>query len=154
EGCCTLSATGETLIMTTADRRSFVRSPVMEAELPPGDPAEFGDLVARLPAGITVEFPVISADGLTLYYFVRDPAAVPGNTRPVRCPHGSLRGDVHSPFPAGQRLLGAPSRYEYVTGVSSDGLTLFMKFEWETRVLVRPNTTEPFGWPSPGVFAA
>ena len=162
EGCCTLSADGETLIMTTADRRSFARYRVVGDDVVPADPAEFRDLVAQ--AGIVVLFPVISADGLTLYYSVNDlrtPSEGGRGTSPWYGAEGLLSGsytstrpDQQSPFPAGSPLSGAARRFENVTGVSSDGLSLFVKRDWETHVLVRTNTTEPFSDPAPGLHAA
>jgi hypothetical protein len=148
EGCCTLSSDGETLIMTTADRKSFARSRVLGATVSPADPGEFRDLLPGSITNRTVSFPVLSADGLTLYYLVDDPAAEPGDVGPLRGSYASTRADLRSPFSAGVRLPGRARRYEYVTGVSSDGLSLFMKFDWETYVLVRTSTDEPFGDPA------
>lgn len=149
EGCCTLSGDGETLIMTTADRTSFARYRLVADDVVPADPAEFRELVA--PPGTTVLFPVISADGLTLYYFVTTPSAAEG---PLNGSYVSTRPDRQSPFPASRPLPGAARRFENVTGVSLDGLSLFMKRDWETHVLVRTNTTEAFRDPVPGLHAA
>ena len=47
-----------------------------------------------------------------------------------------------------RRLPGRARFYEWVSAVSSDGLTLFMTSEFRTHVLVRAKTTDAFGEPT------
>jgi hypothetical protein len=148
EGCCTLSADGETLVMATADRMGFVRSRLVGVDMLPADGAEFGGLVPSSLAGRAVRYPVLAADGLTLYFHVQDPGTEPGEPGPLHGAYVAVRGDRQSAFGAGRRMTGRAQRYDYVTGISSDGLSLFVKYDWETYVLFRANPAEPFSDPA------
>jgi len=140
EGCCTLSPGGDSVILATQDHKGFVRAQLHGTQLVRGDGAELLDLLPPNTDGGIVRFPVLSNDELTLYYRL-DAASQDG-------PYESARADVHSPFRPGRRLGGRASFFEYITGVSSDGLSLFMASEFETRVLVRASTSLPFGDPA------
>jgi hypothetical protein len=89
---------------------------------------------------------VLSNDELTFYYRIDEPAQ--GELGAPEGAYESVRADVHSPFHPGRRLGGRALFFEYITGVSSDGLSLFMASEFETRVLVRTRTSLPFGDPA------
>jgi hypothetical protein len=145
EGCCTLSADGEAVVMTTADRTRFARSRLAGFEVLPADDAEFRALIAA--PGRSLRFPVLAADELTLYYRLDDPGP-PGDVGPQDGSHAAVRADRWSPFSPGRRVTGKVRQYEYITGVSSDGLSLFVASDFETSVLVRTSTAEPFGPPA------
>ncbi len=144
EGCCTLSADGLTLILSTPDHTHFVRSRVVGAEVLPPEGAEFEDLNPGPTAGKPLHYPVLGADGLTLYYRLDDRVADPADSGPLDGSYVSVRADLQSRFPPGRRLTGKVKLYEYITGVSSDGLSLFLSADNETYVLVRTSTAEPF----------
>jgi hypothetical protein len=147
EGCCTLAADGRTAVLGTADRRGFVRVRIDGFRVLAPDDAELRALTVDAPR--TVHYPVLAADQLTLYYHLDGP-----DSESIAGPHtGSYaaeRGDRKSAFRPGIRMPGKVQQYEYITGVSPDGLSLFMNSDFETIVLVRTRTTEPFGdpWPS------
>jgi hypothetical protein len=141
ESCCTLSHDGRSLVMATPESTGFVRVRIAGSELQL-DPGELADISPGEAA--KVAFPVLSADDLTLYYRVdRVVEGVPDSSH-----HVSVRGDRGSPFPRGRRLAGRARLYEYITGVSSDGLSLFNANEFGTHVLVRATTADPFGDPA------
>jgi hypothetical protein len=97
---------------------------------------------------------VIAADGLVLYYRVVDWRAPAGDHGPLDGVYMSTRSDVHAPFAPGKRVPGRARSYEVVSGVSADGLSLFMTSEFATHVLVRTSTSEPWGDPGPGMNPA
>jgi hypothetical protein len=68
---------------------------------------------------------------------------------PMNGSYESVRADTASPFPRATRMRGRVKSYDYVTGVSSDGLALFMTQEYLSRVLMRSSTNEVFGDPGP-----
>ncbi len=149
EGCCTLSADGQELVLASATRTGFVQARLVGNRVLPPDPIE---LIAR-PASGTVRYPVLGADALTLYYHLEDPGPA-GDAGPRDGTYQTQRSDRRSAFTRPQRLTGRARRYEYLTGVSSDGLSVFMTVDFETRVLVRASAAEPFGDPAPGLIPA
>jgi predicted Ser/Thr protein kinase len=147
EGCCTLSADGATVIVRSADRRAFLAFDVDGDRLTPR-PTPILDLRAEIadPESF-LWFPVLSADERTLFYLRHAPGA-DGEPGPLAGSYVATRTDVTAPFTAGKLLGGRARGYEYVTGISADGLTLFMASEYTTRVLVRATTDEAFGPPA------
>src|SRR5262249_6280191 len=144
ESCCTLSADGRTAVLATADRRGFVRARIDGFRVLALDDAEVRALTADAPR--TVHYPVLTADELTLYYRLDGPESesIGG---PRNGSYAAERGDRTSAFLPGILMPGKVQQYEYITGVSPDGLSLFMTSDYETIVLVRARTTEPFGEP-------
>ncbi len=154
EGCCTLSADGRTLVLSTADRTGFIRFGLAGAAVVPADGAALGALLPSPAAGRIVRYPVLAADELTLYYMLVDPGVEPGEAGPLNGSYAAVRADLQSPFRPGRRLSGKAQQYDYVTGVSADGLSLFMAADYLTRVLVRSSPTEPFREPAATVSPA
>ena len=144
EGCCTLAPDGGSVLLATQDHRGFVRWLLRGTQLVRAGDAELLDLLPPRANGGTVRFPVLSNDGLTLYYRFNDD----GHDEVPDGPYAAVRADVRAPFHPGRRLGGRAPLFEYVSGVSSDGLSLFMASEFETRVLVRTSTALPFGDPA------
>jgi hypothetical protein len=144
ESCCTLSADGRTAVLATADRRGFVQARIDGFRVLAPDDAAFRALTAD--AARAVHYPVLAADELTLYYRLDGPESesIGG---PRNGSYAAERGDRESAFLPGIRMPGKAQHYEYITGVSPDGLSLFMNSDYETIVLVRARTTEPFGDP-------
>jgi hypothetical protein len=91
---------------------------------------------------------VLAADELTLYYRLDGPdsESIAGRRNGS---YAAARGDRKSAFLPGILMPKKVQQYEYITGVSQDGLSLFMNSDYETIVLVRAHTTEPFGEPAP-----
>jgi hypothetical protein len=147
EGCCTLAADGRSIIVPTSDQSAFVRVPLDGDTVLAADDHEFTGMFDRID-GVAVHFPVLAADGLTLYYRINDSRAPAGDSGPLDGTYSSTRRDRNAAFPPGARLPGLARTYEYVTGVSADGLSLFMTSEFRTHVLVRTSTDKPFGNPA------
>jgi hypothetical protein len=147
EGCCTLAPDASSIVIPRADRFGFLRMHVTGFALSPPDPAgELDGILAERAPGVYVAHPALSADNLTLYYTVLDGRS-PGDIGPLQGVYASTRSDARAPFPVGARLPGRARSYEYVSGVSEDGLTLFMTGEFVTHALVRARTNQPFGDP-------
>jgi tRNA A-37 threonylcarbamoyl transferase component Bud32 len=145
EGCCTMAADGKTIVIATVDHKGFVRAPLVGDRVGAFDGAELGGL---LPAPhLTVRHPVLTADGLTVYYRVDDTVADNGEVGPLDGTYEAARTDLRAPFGQPRRLRGRARQYEYVSGVSADNLSLFMAADYETHVMVRTDTSELFGVP-------
>jgi Protein kinase domain len=146
ESCCTLSADGRTAVLAAADHRGLVRARIEGFRVLAPDDAEFRALTADAPS--TVHYPVLAADELTLYYRLDSPdsESIAGRRNGS---YAAARGDRKSAFLPGILMPRKVQQYEYITGVSQDGLSLFMSSDYETIVLVRAHATEPFGEPAP-----
>ncbi len=139
ENCCTLTSDGETLILSTTDRRQFVAAPVVGNQL-----GEVTPLYAPpLPPAMIIRAPVLSADRLTLYFRAETP---PLGDPSADGTFQAVRTSVTAPFGLPNRIPGVRP-YEYVSGISSDGLSLFFKEEFGTRVMVRATVSDEFGDP-------
>jgi len=148
EGAGTLAPDGRSIVIRTPDMFHFVRARLGDAdELLDVDGAEFADLTPPLVRGQALTDPVVSSDQLTLYYSIYE--QIDHDAGPLNGSYASVRTDLRAPFPRGERLPGRARNYDYVTGVSRDGLALFMNYEYVTRVLVRADPREPFGDPGP-----
>ena len=146
EACCTLAPDGASLILANVGRTGFVRVRVTSFTVERGSVDELGALIPEPIAGRTVRFPVMSADERTLYYRIdsRDGDGIDGV-------YEATRDDRATAFAPGRRLTGLAGRYDYVTGVSSDGLTLFMAADLHTSVLNRVDETAPWEGIRPAV---
>ncbi|HUS28149.1 MAG TPA: protein kinase [Kofleriaceae bacterium] len=145
EGCCTLASDGRSMLISTPDRRGLVRVPLdAMAKL---DGSEFADLLPDKAEGMTLGFPVLSHDELTIYFTVYDRVASPTEEGPLDGVYSSTRASTSAPFPPGTRMPGVARQYAYVTGESADGLTLFMASEFMTRVLTRRTRDGKYGAP-------
>jgi Protein kinase domain len=154
EGCCTLAASGTSIVMPTPDQLGFVRVKLTDSGLAIDPEGELTDVLPERVNGVTARHPVLSADELALYYRVVDTRAPAGDSGPLDGVYMTTRADVHAPFTPGKRLPGRARGYEVVSGVSADGLSLFMTSEFATHVLVRKSTSEPWGDPWEGVTPA
>jgi predicted Ser/Thr protein kinase len=144
EGCCTLSPDARSIVATSADHKRFVRMPLVGDAIGAPDDVELAMLA---PPGVadrmTVGFPVLSADERTLYYHVYD--NVSDDLDDIGGNYAVTRADTGQPFTSPHRLKGSARRYDYISGVSSDGLTMFLAQDFDTSVLVRSSTSEDFG---------
>jgi hypothetical protein len=148
EDTCTLAPDGRSLVARTPDGRGFARVAIDGDRLLPADDTEFRGLVQSL--GASVRYPVLSADQRTLYYFVEDSAAGHRDRGPSQGSFVAERPDTRHPFALGQRLQGRVPAYQQITGVSSDGRTLFLvDDDWRTAVLVRESARDEFDGLSP-----
>jgi len=156
EGCCTLAASGRALVMARPDRRGFVRVRLDgDTPLPYDSTDELGAVVPAVPAHIEAQFPALSADELTLYYRVFDRSlGDPSDLGPLEGVYAAHRRDPNSPLDPGTLLPRRARFYDVVTGISSDGLSLFMSAEYRTHVLVRPSVDKPFSDPDLGMLPA
>ncbi len=140
EGCCTLSSDGATLILSTTDRRQFVEAPLIGDRIGVLAPL----LAPPLPPAAVLRAPVLSADRLTLYFRIETP---PHGDGAVDGTFQAVRTSVLLPFGPPVRMPGVRP-YEYVSGLSSDGLSVFFKDEFGTRVMVRASVADPFDDPA------
>jgi hypothetical protein len=143
--------------MTRPDHRGFFRVHIAGTTVLPAQPtddSEFANLLPDQSAGMTLGLPVIGADQHELYYGVLDERSGPGEPGPLSGSYMATRTDTTVPFTPGQMLRGRARTYESVSGVSADGLSLFMTSEFRTHVLVRASTDEPWGLPAPNILAA
>jgi hypothetical protein len=155
EGCCSLAASGRALVMARPDQHGFMRvrlDGTTPLALDPSD--DLGELVPRGPPHVNAQYPAMSPDELTLYYRVFDRSLDPGDLGPLDAVYAAHRTDRNHPFAAGTRLPGRARYYDVVTGVSADGLSLFMSSEYRTHVLVRPSLDKPFADPGENMLPA
>ncbi|HET9992724.1 MAG TPA: hypothetical protein VFQ65_29520, partial [Kofleriaceae bacterium] len=145
EGCCTLAADGRSMILARPDRRGFVRVALSNGAV--GSYDDLGVLIPNAPANVTAQFPALSSDERTLYYRVIDSSAGPADQGPLDGNYAATRADSHAAFAPGTRMPGRARHYDYVSGVSSDHLSLFMAGEFRTHVLVRASVDQPFTAP-------
>jgi hypothetical protein len=142
------------MLLARPDRRGFVRVRLDGFDVLPADPGdELGELIAPS-KGVQVQFPALSPDERTLYYRVYDNSGGPDDQGPLDGVYAAQRADASAPFEPGTRLPGRARYYEYVSGVSSDHLTLFMSSEYRTHVLVRASVDQPFGMPGENMLPA
>ena len=85
--------------------------------------------------------PAISADGLELYYTIN------GISTAADGIYRSVRASTTVPFPAGQRDTALTTDYEYVSGISSDRLTLFLFKGFGSYLFTRSSTSAE--WSNP-----
>ena len=142
ETCCTLSGDGRSLIVRATDRRRLLEAPLVGNDVGAPVAAAFAALGRGLPSGVTIRHPVLSRDGRTLYFMAVLDGAFHGLF------HAS-RTDGAVPFAPATRVPGEALRYEQVSGISDDQLTIFMAFNFETVVLSRPTIQDRFATPRP-----
>jgi hypothetical protein len=150
EGCCTLAADGHAMVLARADRHGFMRVPL---PITSGNVDDLGTLVPGATDSITANYPVLSADERTLYYRMIDPAGA-ADPSSLDGNYTTTRADSHALFAPGKRMPGRARQYDYVTGVSSDQLSLFMEGDYRTHVLARASVDQPFADPGIGMLPA
>ena len=94
---------------------------------------------AALPKPAWIGWPVLSADGLALYYKIQDSG---DDARDGI--YESVRDSTSAAFPVGTRMPELVQRWGSVTGVAPDRLTLFVTSDFGTQLLTRASTNEPF----------
>jgi hypothetical protein len=141
EGCCTISRDGRTLLAVRKSAPGFVRFPLDGTRLGPPDTETAGQIIATIPPHQRIGMPVLSADERELYFMLSGDGT-----------YRAVRTDRNAPFPAATKLIGRVQTYEYPTGISDDGLTLFMAAEFATRVLVRDTTNDIHGELAPMIM--
>jgi hypothetical protein len=151
EGCCTLAADGRSIVLARVDRKGFVRVPL---PITPGKLEDLGTLVPAGSSGVTASYPVLSADERTLYYRAIDAANAAADPSSVDGNYTSSRAETRVAFAPGARMPGRGRQYDYVTGVSSDQLSLFMEGDYRTHVLARASVDQPFADPGAGMLPA
>jgi hypothetical protein len=140
-----ITADGLTIIARSADGRRLLstrRSALHQVDFGPASAADFEAINAQAAASAgDLHAPVISADGLELFYSIGGVAPSLGGI------YTSVRASTAVPFPAGAKIPAAMP-YPRVTGVSSDRLTLFVYDAFQGRVLTRNSTRQPFTNPN------
>jgi hypothetical protein len=137
----TLTFDGTELIAANNSYDAFLEVPLADTQL--GSPAagHFTLVNAALPTGgqLASGYSVISGDGLTFYYTVSYAADSSRNGI-----YQATRSGAGSDFGAGTLLSGNGMQLFWgVTGISSDGLTLFLEGPgWQTYVLSRTNKSD------------
>jgi hypothetical protein len=142
EESITLAADGLTLVGTNTASTGFV-SAARSARGMNDFTVSGSDFAAiQVTGSQTVWGPVLSPDELTFYYSViGDPSSA------VNGIYDSVRTSTSVPFPAGTRMQGdMQGLAQYVTAVSSDGLTLFVEeaANYVTAILTRASLADPF----------
>ncbi|HEY0986246.1 MAG TPA: hypothetical protein VGD80_04305, partial [Kofleriaceae bacterium] len=150
EACCTLAPDGRSIIVSRADRRGFVRLALDGDRLVRAPDDEFAALTRDLPPDDALQFPLLAPDQLTLYYRISQHAESPS---PVIGSYTTSRRQPGTAFPPGRLVDGVPypaHSDEYLTGVSEDGLTLFLSRRYNTYALVRATLADGFHEPDFG----
>lgn len=141
-----ISADGLTVIALSMDRKKLLatkRSAINAVDFGPASDADFVNVnMQTLAASKTFSSPVLSADGLELWYSVRDTAMN------KTTPHVAVRTSTSEPFPAGTEAPQPVSNHSLVQGISSDRLTLFVFDSFSGRVFTRKSTSLPFTNPN------
>lgn len=143
-----LYADGLTLISRTADSKKFVttkRSALNMTDFGAVSETDTTAINAMVATAGTLSAPVLSADGLELFY------SIGGAATAVNGIYSSVRSSTTVPFPAGTKLGAPVSDYSHVTGVSSDRLALFVFFSFQGRILTRTSTNG--AWVNPNAPA-
>ena len=136
EGCCTISRDGTALLVERKSAPGFIRFPLAGTTIGPAD----ATTATQLTDGTRAMMPVLSRDDRELYFltYVLERGELYRAARPA----------PDAPFGKGVAVVGRAGTYENATGISDDGLTLFMSSEWATRALVRESIDEAFGDPA------
>jgi hypothetical protein len=144
-----LTLDGTTLIVDKPNNDGFQVASLAGNRMGTLDAGPFTAFNQSVPPGTNVGFPVISGDGLTLYFTQLTP--------PDETPAGiyaTTRTDTSQPFatfPQSQLLQGNVQVMWLMTGISSDGLTAFFQGpNWILHVVSRPNARA--AWISPEVM--
>jgi hypothetical protein len=141
----TITTDGRTIIARSIDSRRLLatkRSAINMVDFGPVSTADFDRLNDQVAANAgKFRAPVISADGLELFYSVM---GAPGSTNGI---YSSVRASTSVPFPAGARIPAA-LQYPFVSGISSDRLTLFVFDPFSSRILTRNSTSQQFTNPN------
>ena len=155
EGCCSLTADGKSIIAWRPDHRGFVRLHVSGTDVTiDADVDELAHVAPSDDPDVTVMYPYIANDELTLYYTVHDHTVADDEFGPLAGQYASTRASRDVPFPIGRRLPGPMRQYSSVSGESSDHLSLFVNGEWRTHVLTRASTSERYDSPGLGMSPA
>ena len=133
EGCCTLSRDGRAVLVERKSAPGFIRFPLDGTTLGAPDTAT----ATRLTDGTRAWMPVLSRDDRELYFLT--------DLLERAWLYKSVRPAPDAPFGHGTKVAGRAETYEYATGISDDGLTLFMASEFSTRPLVRESVEAGFG---------
>jgi hypothetical protein len=150
EGCCTLAADGASALIVSPDHHRLVR---VHLESMKHDVIELAAVLPSNDENVTLGFPVLSSDQLAVYFSVYDRTLGPNEKGPLDGIFASTRASTSQPFPPAKRMRAA-SDYSYVTGESSDHLTLFLAHEFMTRVLTRASRDAEYGAPYVGSMPA
>jgi hypothetical protein len=141
-----LSGDGLTFIGVSVDRKSLESASRSAAQLIDFGVPSASDFTAinGFLAGTAGKFraPALSPDGRELYYTINGISTVADGI------YRSVRAAATGPFPAGARVTILTSDYEFVTGVSSDRLTLFVFKGFGGWIFTRKSTSAEFSNPN------
>jgi predicted Ser/Thr protein kinase len=133
-----LAPDGRSLVFVREDKRGLFRLRLEGDRLIPVTMDEFGPIAEALPAGHEIRLPVLASDERTLYYAEADASLVVARV--------ATRARRDAPFvPRPDRVGTTANSTENITGVSSDGLTLFVEKDYRTRAMIRPSVDVAFG---------
>ncbi len=145
EGCCTLANDGASVIVRWRDHHGFDRIALADTTLGAVDREELANIRPISEPAIDVGFPIVSKDGLRLYFNVFDTSATPDEPGTVAGNYVTTRTDRARPFPPSARIAGyARLGLQHFTAESSDGRSLFGDTDYGTGVLVRSSLEETF----------
>lgn len=141
-----VTADGLTLVARSTDGKRWsatTRSARHEVDFTAASQASFAQINAQIASTAgTFRAPVLSADGLELFYKVES------SDLAERGIYASVRESTSLPFPPGTKQPSPVSDYEFPTGLSSDRLTLFVFDSFTGRVLQRASTSARFTNPN------
>ncbi|HEX3904708.1 MAG TPA: hypothetical protein VH853_17870 [Polyangia bacterium] len=137
-----MSGDGLTLVLLSADRTtisSAQRSALQLIDFGTPSSADFTTVNGFL-TGTSGQFryPVLSPDGRELYYTIANLSTA------VNGVYHATRPSSSGPFPAGKLIPVLTTGYEYVTGVSSDRLAIFVFNGFGGFVFTRTSTSGDF----------
>jgi hypothetical protein len=103
----------------------------------------FANIDAALNGVTSLQWPVISADGLAFYYRVTSSSGGPAVGI-----YESVRASTNEPFPAATYMPAAVQQFAGVSAISSDRLTLFVTQNFGTALMTRASINDAFAVPA------
>lgn len=145
DGMVTLTGDGLTIIGTSDDGSYFLqasRAAIGSTVFGPVSNTVFAALNVNAPTRI--DFPVISNDGLAIYFRRINSANSIDNGL-----YESVRASKDVPFPAATKMPGGVQGYAAVMGISSDRMAIFVENNAaQMAALTRKSVKDPFANPS------
>ncbi|MEO6777264.1 MAG: hypothetical protein ABI467_30330 [Kofleriaceae bacterium] len=142
-----LAPDGLTIIGAAMDGRTFLaakRSAIGTTDFSAAAAGDFATVNTGIPAApASVQWPLLSADGLAFYYHVAGASDTTMNGE-----YEALRASTALPFPVGTKMPAAVQAFGGISGMSSDRMTAFMVNGFGTQLLTRTSLGQPFSMPA------
>jgi hypothetical protein len=144
-----LAPDGLTIIGAAAASPTFLeskRSAIGMTDFSLAAAGDFATLNTGIPASpASVNWPVLSADGLAFYYHVAGATDTAKNGE-----YEALRTSTAMAFPVGTLMPAAMQTFGGISGMSSDRMTAFMAMGFGTALMTRTSLLQPFSVPTSG----